>query len=54
MSEFVQEAPGQRVSKLKTSLEVISCKVYSKMETIKKCRQYRVVGYYRKEYQKAD
>ena len=54
MSEFVQEAPGRRVSEARTSLEVIPCKVCGKTEAIKRCGRCRVVGYCGKEHQKAD
>ena len=50
MAELVEDIPNGKVSGFITSLGVISCKVYGKIEAIKRYRRYKVVKYYEKEY----
>ncbi len=50
MAELVENAPDGKVSGPIIYLGVISCKIYSKIETIKKCRRYKVIRYCGKKY----
>jgi len=50
MSELVGESSGCGSSELWASLEVICCKIYGKIDAIKRCGRYKVVGYCGKEH----
>ncbi len=50
MIEFIRDTPNGKVSKPIIYLEIISYKVYNKIKAIKRYKQYKVVGYCKKEY----